>query len=39
VPDGVFWGQERHPLVPLVAATQDVISRIREVGDARTSAS
>lgn len=36
VPDGVFWGQERHPLVPLVGAAQDVISRIREVGGART---
>lgn len=35
VPEGVFWGQERHPLVPLVGAAQDVITRIREVGDTR----
>lgn len=29
VPEPSFWGREPHPLVPLVAAAQDVITKVR----------
>ena len=29
VPEGAFWGEEPHPLMPVIAATQQVISELR----------
>jgi len=32
VPEDAFWGRDTHPLVPVIAATQNVISSLQQVG-------
>ena len=33
VPEDAFWGRAEHPLMPMIAATQQVISAIRQIGE------